>query len=82
MRASYRLKEEEDKGFLFRNLKAYKTPDEVTFSSCGSAMKSIIYWVVVFYGDFYGNLGENTLVSYMYQFAFIRVPALINVCLC
>lgn len=38
----------------------------VTYNTCSDAWNDLLYWMVLFYGDWYANKGGNTIMYFIW----------------
>ena len=50
------------------------------YGSCSDAFSDIFTWVVVLYGDWYGNKGGNTIGYYLWNLIVNKIPAWVAIC--
>jgi hypothetical protein len=41
---------------------------ETTYTSCSDGWNDVVFWMTVFYGDWYANRGSNTILYYFYMY--------------
>jgi len=61
-------------------LKAVKDRYVVEYNTCADAWNDVLFWLTVIYGDSYANYGGNTLLYFVYMYAWDRVPLWLDVC--
>lgn len=44
------------------------------YKTCTEAWNDMLYYMVLFYGDWYGNHGSNTVAYSFWQYGWIRAP--------
>ena len=44
------------------------------YNSCSEAWNDMFYWLVLFYGDWYGNHGANTVAYAFWQYGWQKAP--------
>lgn len=51
------------------------------YETCAEAFNDLLRWMVVLYGDWYGNKGGNTLMYYLNVVLTSKVPQWVSLCL-
>lgn len=54
---------------------------ETDYGTCLEAWNDVFKWVVILYGDWYGNQGANSSVYYWNTLLYSKIPAWINICI-
>ena len=51
------------------------------YETCSEAFNDMLRWMVVLYGDWYGNKGGNTIMYYLNVVLTTKVPQWVSLCL-
>ena len=50
------------------------------YATCGEVWNDMLYWMVLMYGDWYGNHGANTVMYSFWQYVWQRAPQWFQLC--
>jgi len=47
---------------------------QATYTTCQDGWNDVIFWLIILYGDSYANYGGNTLLYFLYEYAWVKLP--------